>query len=104
MPNETMAADDFGHNQHHVESDRTSVTSGAESSFREKAEEYLGGPVEEFAEAAAARVEATADYLRNTGASRMREDLETLVKQNPGPAILAAATVGFLIGRTLLRR
>ena len=104
MPNETMATDDFGHNPHHVEPNGASVTPGAESTFREKAEEYLGGPVGSFADAAAERVEATADYLRNTGATRMREDLETLVKRNPGPAILVAATVGFLIGRTLIRR
>jgi hypothetical protein len=26
-------------------------------------------------------------------------DLETLVKKNPGPALLAAGVIGFLVGR-----
>ena len=31
-------------------------------------------------------------------------DLETLVKNHPGPALLAAAFVGFLAGRALSTR
>jgi ElaB/YqjD/DUF883 family membrane-anchored ribosome-binding protein len=106
MPNETMPADEFGHNHHDVGPNASTRPgdSGSESSFRDKAQEYLGGErVREFADAAADRVSATADYLRNTGATRMREDVEKLVKSNPGPAILVAATVGVLIGRSLHR-
>ena len=29
----------------------------------------------------------------------MMADVETLVKKNPGPALMAAAVVGFLVGR-----
>jgi hypothetical protein len=29
----------------------------------------------------------------------MMADVETLVKNNPGPALMAAAVVGFLVGR-----
>jgi ElaB/YqjD/DUF883 family membrane-anchored ribosome-binding protein len=107
MPNETMPTDEFGHNHHDVGSNASNTRSGepgSESSFRDKAQEYLGGErVREFADAAADGVSATADYLRNTGATRMRADVEKLVKSNPGPAILVAATVGFLLGRTLNR-
>jgi hypothetical protein len=104
MPNQTMPTDEFGHNQHGVASDAASTVSGAASTFREKAEQYLGGDrVHQFADAASQRVQATTDYLRNAGATRMRDDVEQLVKKNPGPAMLVAVTVGFLIGRTLNR-
>jgi ElaB/YqjD/DUF883 family membrane-anchored ribosome-binding protein len=104
MPNQTMPSDEFGHNQHDVGADGQSAASGAASTFREKAEQYLGGGrVQEFADAASQRVNATTDYLRNAGATRMRDDVEQLVRKNPGPAMLVAVTVGFLIGRTLNR-
>jgi|SwirhirootsSR3_FD_contig_31_23094729_length_576_multi_2_in_0_out_0_2 ElaB/YqjD/DUF883 family membrane-anchored ribosome-binding protein len=80
----------------------TSAVRDKAEEYRDKAEEYLGG-VQDMADAATERVTATADYLRNTGATRMKADVEALVKNNPGPAILMAATVGFLLGRALSR-
>ena len=46
----------------------------------------------------------TADYVREHDVDRMLKDLETLVKNNPGPALVAAAFVGFLAGRALSNR
>jgi hypothetical protein len=86
MSNETMPANDF------------------QPGFRGKAQEYLNERhVQEFVNAASERMSATADYLRNSGATRMRSDVEKLIRSNPGPAILAAVTVGFLVGRALRR-
>ena len=46
---------------------------------------------------------STADYLRDADAGRLRGDVETMVKNNPGPALLVAAMFGFLVGRALSR-
>ncbi len=77
---------------------------GAASTVRQRADELPGGArVQELAHAAADRISTTADYLRTTDASRMRSDVETMVKNNPGPALLLAAAVGFLLSRALSR-
>jgi ElaB/YqjD/DUF883 family membrane-anchored ribosome-binding protein len=67
----------------------------AASTARQKASEY--------ADAAARRISATADYVRHSDADRIKGDVETLVKNHPGPAMIAAAAVGFLLGRALSR-
>jgi ElaB/YqjD/DUF883 family membrane-anchored ribosome-binding protein len=79
---------------------------GAASSVRQKAGEYLGASaprVQEFADAAAKRISATADYVRNSDTDRVKADVETMVRNHPGPALIAAAAVGFLLGRALSR-
>lgn len=65
----------------------------AASTARQKAGEY--------ADTAAKHLGATADYVSDV--DRMRSDAETLIKNHPGPAMLAAAAVGFLLGRALSR-
>jgi ElaB/YqjD/DUF883 family membrane-anchored ribosome-binding protein len=78
----------------------------AAATARQKAGEYLGATaprVQEFADAAAKRISATADYVRHSDADRIKGDVETLVKNHPGPAMIAAAAVGFLLGRALSR-
>ena len=77
---------------------------GAASAVRQRAEDIPGGPrVQEFANAAADRLSSTADYLRTSDATRMKSDVETVVKNHPGPALLVAAMFGFLLGRALAR-
>jgi ElaB/YqjD/DUF883 family membrane-anchored ribosome-binding protein len=74
------------------------------SAVHEKAEELPGGEtVRNVARAAADRLEATADYMRDHDASRIWADLETVVKNNPGPSLALAAAFGFLVGRALTR-
>ena len=76
----------------------------AATTVRDRADEVPGGPrVQEFAHAAADRLSSTADYLRDNDAARMKSDVETIVKNNPGPALLVAAMFGFLLGRALAR-
>ena len=76
----------------------------AASSVRDHAEDLPGGPrVQDFARTAADRMNQSADYLRDADLSRLRGDAETMVKNNPGPALLVAAMFGFLLGRALAR-
>jgi ElaB/YqjD/DUF883 family membrane-anchored ribosome-binding protein len=76
----------------------------AASTVHERADQLPGGPkVKEFAHAAADQLSTTADYLRSHDAARMRADVESLVKNNPGPALAVAAAFGFLLGRALSR-
>ena len=42
---------------------------------------------------------AAVDYIRANDANQMLSDVKTLVKQNPIPSLVAAAFVGFLVGR-----
>ena len=77
---------------------------GAASAVRQRVGELPGGQrVNEFASAAAERLSTTADYMRTHDAKRMVADVETVVKNNPGPALLAAAVFGFVVGRALTR-
>ena len=62
-----------------------------------------GEAVQRTATAAADSMAATADYLRDTDMDRMAADLENLVKRNPGPSLLVAGVLGFLVGRALSR-
>lgn len=72
--------------------------------LHDKADAFPGGErVSEFAHATADRVSRTADYVREHDVNRMINDVETLVKNNPGPALLVAAAFGFLVARALTR-
>jgi ElaB/YqjD/DUF883 family membrane-anchored ribosome-binding protein len=76
----------------------------AASTIRDRADRVPGAPrVQEFAHAAANRLGSTADYLRHSDTTRMKSDVEAIVKDNPGPAMLVAAMFGFLLGRALTR-
>jgi ElaB/YqjD/DUF883 family membrane-anchored ribosome-binding protein len=76
--------------------------------------ETLGKRLDEAAASAAdtfdeARTAATdtvkqaADYLRETGMDSMLDDVEAMVKRHPGPALVVAGVLGFMVGRTLSR-
>lgn len=72
----------------------------AASTIRDKAESLPGGEaVSDLAHTAADKLTATAGYVREHDVNTMMADVETLVKNNPGPALMAAAVVGFLVGR-----
>jgi ElaB/YqjD/DUF883 family membrane-anchored ribosome-binding protein len=53
-----------------------------------------------MAHAAAEHMSSTADYVREHDVDGMMKDVETLVKNNPGRSLLAAAVIGFLLGKT----
>lgn len=77
---------------------------GVASAVQERVGELPGGQrVKEFASAATDRLSTTADYMRTHDARRMMADVRTVVKNNPGPALLVAAVFGFVLGRSLTR-
>ena len=55
------------------------------------------------AETAADALATSADYIREHDLSAMADDVLQVVKKNPGPALLGAAALGFLIGRAFSR-
>ena len=65
----------------------------AVSAVQERVGELAGGQ----------RVKELTDYVRTHDAKRMMADVETVVKNNPGPALLVAAAFGFVLGRALTR-
>ena len=60
----------------------------------------VGEKMTELAHSTADTLTSTADYVRGHDVSGMMNDLERLVKNNPGPSLLAAAAIGFLVART----
>jgi hypothetical protein len=76
----------------------------AASALHEKADSLPGGEkVANAAHTAADALGSTADYLRENGLKGMLQDVQKLVKNNPGPALLTAAVLGFLLARTFSR-
>lgn len=76
----------------------------AASVLREKADTLPGDEkVANAAHASADAVGAAADYVRENDSKTMMADVQQLVKNNPGPALLTAAALGFLIARTFSR-
>jgi hypothetical protein len=55
------------------------------------------------AHAAADKLQAAADYIRETDLKGMGEDLKDIVKRHPGPALAAAAVLGFIVARGFRR-
>jgi len=90
-----------------VDDTRTSAAEGLDSAaspLRDNAGRLPGGPrVTEFAHAAADRISTTAEYVRRHDARGMLTDVERLIRENPGPSLLAAGVFGFLIGRAVTR-
>lgn len=86
-----------------VDDNRGAAATGldkAASSLRDNAQSLPGGEkVSSLAHSAAETLSSTAGYVRTHDANRMMADVEALVKNNPGPSLLAAAAVGFLVGR-----
>jgi hypothetical protein len=52
---------------------------------------------------AADKLHAAADYIHETDLKRIGEDLKQIVKRYPGPALAAAAVLGFLVARGFRR-
>ena len=90
-----------------IDENRGAAASGLESAasaLREKADTLPGGErVATAAHATADAVGVAADYVRENDLKAMMADVQKLVKNNPGPALLAAAALGFLIARTFSR-
>lgn len=72
----------------------------AASALHEKADSLPGGEtVKSVAHSTADKLESTAGYIREHDVQAMLSDVQDMVRRNPGPSLLVAATIGFLIGR-----
>ena len=83
-----------------IEENRVSAAGAlhsAASTMHQKADKLPNGP--DLAHSAADRVEAVASYLQGHDTKQMMADVETVVRRNPGPSLLVAGALGFLIGR-----
>ena len=58
-----------------------------------------GTGVARFADTTAAKIDATARYVREHNAQQMMDEVTAFVKSHPGAAVVGAAVVGVLVGR-----
>lgn len=86
-----------------IDDNREAAAGGLEraaNALQDNAASLPGGEkVSSLARNAAEKLSSTAGYVREHDVNRMMADVETLVKNNPGPALLTAAVIGFLVGR-----
>ena len=86
-----------------IDESRDAAAGGLEkaaSALHEGAESLPGGEkVSHLAHAAAEKLNSTAGYVREHNLNKMMADVENLVKNNPGPSLIAAAVIGFLAAR-----
>lgn len=86
-----------------IDGNRESAASGLEnaaSALHDKADSLPGGEkVTSLAHTTAEKLNSTAQYVREHDFNRMMGDLEQVVKNNPGPSLIAAAVIGYLAGR-----
>jgi hypothetical protein len=90
-----------------LDENRGAAASGLESAasaLREKADTLPGGEkIANVAQTTADAVGVAATYVRENDLKAMMADVQRLVRNNPGPALLTAAALGFLIARTFSR-
>ena len=83
-----------------IEENRVSAAGAlhnAATSLHDNAAKLPNGP--DMAHSAAEKVDAVAGYLQGHDTKQMMADVEAVVKKNPGPSLLIAGALGFLIGR-----
>ena len=82
----------------------SSTADAAASALDDKVNNLPGGEsVKGAAHTAADALSSTVDYVRENGVQSMLADVQKIVRNNPGPALLTAAVLGFLVARTLSR-
>ncbi|MBV8974643.1 MAG: hypothetical protein JOY74_05925 [Sinobacteraceae bacterium] len=62
-----------------------------------------GERVASAAHSAADAVASGAEYLRENDVQTMLSDLMEVIRRNPGPSLIGAAALGFMLGRALSR-
>jgi hypothetical protein len=72
----------------------------AAKSLHEKADDLPGGArVADVAHGAANKLNATGNYIRRRNLTAMSRDVRTVVTENPVPALIGAAALGFLLAK-----
>lgn len=91
-----------------IDANRSTAAAKLESAaalVHEKADILPGGrSVKNAAHSAAQKLESTAGYIRLHDSRSMLADVGDLVRYHPGPSLLVAAGLGFLIGRAFRDR
>ena len=62
-----------------------------------------GDQISGAAQSAANKIHATANYVRQTNLKGMVDDIEDVLKRYPAQTLVAAAVLGFLVGRAFRR-
>lgn len=88
-----------------IDQKRGAAASGLDSAASTLRSRRLPGGerVAGIAQGAADRLSSTATYVREHDVESMMSDVKVVVRRNPGPALVVAAVVGFLLGRALSR-
>lgn len=89
---------------HKIDENRKAAASGlkkAASTVHENAGTISGGDqLTKMAHSAADALDSTGNWVGRHSTSKLMSDVSTLVKNNPGPSLLAAVVVGFFVGRS----
>ena len=80
---------------------RTSAAEGLDSAA--SAMQSGGARVASAAQRTGEALASGADYVRAHDARDMMDDLMEIVRNNPGPALLGAVALGFIVGRAVYR-
>lgn len=64
---------------------------------------YAPESVSKHAQSTAEAMETAADYIRTRDIRSMTSDITQAVRKNPGPSLIAAVAVGFLLGMAMRR-
>ncbi len=65
---------------------------------------YAPESVAQHANSTADAMETAADYIRMRDLRSMTSDLTDVVRRSPGPSLIAAVAIGFLLGAAMRRR
>ena len=90
------------HAMDRADQSRGSVAEGLERTAQALRSKMPEG-ASEYAQPAVEAMERAADYIRTHDLKEMGNDLTSTVRQHPGPSLIAAVAVGFLVG-VMLRR
>jgi hypothetical protein len=91
-----------------IDSRRRAAAAGIKSaakSLHEKADDLPGGErVSDVAHGAADKLNSTANYIRRRNFTGMARDVRKVVKDNPLPALVGAAALGYLLAKVFASR
>lgn len=73
-----------------------------EEHISENVNELMNNTAEKL-DKAAEKMQSTAKFFRENNANKIKEDLSTVVRKNPGKSLLGALALGFLINRALFK-
>ncbi len=73
-----------------------------ESQVSENINELMATTAEKL-DRTAEKMHNTAEFFRSNNVSKIKEDVSTVVRKNPGKSLLGAIALGFLIGKIILR-